>query len=464
MSKKVFTKKILLIILLVVFVALISIFKNRILDSSRNNLENKNKVNNSDQVIPALPSIYGQYSIKFSDIDFNLNFVGMINDGLAMYYVPKGQNADSKSQLIINQYGKKISAKDLSSGIVKQSKENGDELLLPFTAPDTQKRESYYITSKTAGDSDGKNTTISVIKIFENNGFTYAIIYQQKIEGSDKVDTKNISDKWIMDNLEKIGNAIETIDLTVPDSFYNKNRELFNSLSKSNKYSSLKWETETIKENNNYADIKMEYPVFINGTEVKELNKLIKNIIDTNLSSDKELVARWLKDEQQGIGTDGEKLTEKFCTGSSEYHIYCSVNLYSSFKINSIINDIISLELVVTDFTGGGNGNHSRSITINYDLKSNKELKASELFCNSNYADALLKIAEIDLANQYSYLEAGAIFDNTIPVADNFKNILLEDSGLSLVFQPYEVNSGSAGIVKVFIPYSSVNNLICLPK
>ena len=119
---------------------------------------------------------------------------------------------------------------------------------------------------------------------------------------------------------------------------------------------------------------------------------------------------------------------------------------------------------MVTDFTGGGNGNHSRSITINYDLKSNKELKASELFCNSNYADALLKIAEIDLANQYSYLEAGAIFDNTIPVADNFKNILLEDSGLSLVFQPYEVNSGSAGIVKVFIPYSSVNNLICLPK
>jgi hypothetical protein len=175
------------------------------------------------------------------------------------------------------------------------------------------------------------------------------------------------------------------------------------------------------------------------------------------------MVAEWLKDEKMGIGIDGKKLTDPFCIGVEEYHIYCSVNLYSSFEINSIINDIVSLELVVTDYTGGGNGNHSSSITINYDIKSNRELKADELFCNSDYSNELFKIAEIDLPNQYSYLEAGTIFDNTTPKEDNFKDILLDELGFILVFQPYYITPGAAGIPKVFVPYSSVSNLICLP-
>ncbi len=463
MPQKNIIKNILIIITLFVTVVLISIFINQLLNSSKNNVENKNKVINSDQPTPISSTIYGQYTIKFSEIDYNLNFVGTINDGLAMYYVPKGENVDSKSKLIINQYGNKISAKDLSNGILNQSKENGDELLSPFTAPDKQERESYYITTKTAGDYYGENTIISIIKVFEDNGSTYSIIYQQKIVGRDKEDVKNIADKWIIENLEKIGSAIENIDLAVPVSFYNANKEIFNNLSKSNKYASLKWKTETIKENNNYADIKLEYPVFIGGGEVSGLNKYIKDIIDKNLSSDKQMVAEWLETEKMGIGIGGEELTDPFCVGAEEYHIYCSVNLYSTFEINSIINDIVSLELVISDYTGGGNGNHSNSVTINYDLKSDKELQASELFCNSDYANELFKLAEIDLPNQYSYLEAGTIFDNGTPKADNFKNVLLNGSGFVLVFQPYDITPGAVGIPKVFIPYSSVSNLICLP-
>lgn len=463
MPKRNAIKNTLVIIVLVVILVLISFFINRLLNFSRNNVENKNKVINSDQLTAVRSTIYGQYSIKFSEIDYNLNFVGTINDGLAMYYVSKGENVDSKSKLIINQYGNKISAKDLSNGIFNQSKENGDELLSPFTAPDKQKRESYYITTKTAGDYYGENTNISIIKVFEDNGSTYSIVYQQKIVGKDKEDAENIANKWIADNLEKIGAAIEKIDLAIPVSFYKTNKELFNNLSKSNKYASLKWKTETIKENNNYADIKLEYPVFIGGNEVEGLNKYIKDIIDKNLSSDKQMVAEWLETEKTGIGIGGGELTDPFCVGAEEYHIYCSVNLYSNFEINSIINDIVSLELVITDYTGGGNGNHSNSITINYDLKSNKELRVNELFCNSDYANELFKLAEIDLPNQYSYLEAGAIFDSGTPKANNFKDILLNELGFVLVFQPYDITPGAAGIPKVFIPYSSVSNLICLP-
>lgn len=460
----------LLVVLVIIFFVSLKLFTNEVEQSSILPVTQNNKVEDETPTAGSGKNIYGpESSIKFDGNNYDLYFVEPINNGLAMYYEPKEQGDSSKSELIINQYGNKVTAKGLSGSIIKESEENGDELYSPFAAPDSHGRESYYITSKTSWDYDGKYPTIYVMKIFEDSGFTYSLIYKQKLEGKDETDTKNISDKWVADNLIKIDSAIETLDLSDQISFYNTNKELFNRLSKSNKYTSLKWKTETIKEDNANAAISIEYPKFTGGTEVVKLNELIKTLATENLSSDKELVNDWIKNGKSWIDENGVKQYEMYppdlwsCRDAKEYDYECSVNVEVEYKINSIINDIVSLELIVTDYTGGGNGNHSRSITINYDLKSNKELKVNELFCNSDYTDALFKISEIDLVNQFSYLEGGAIFDNEIPKADNFKNILLNEWGVTLVFQPYQVTSGAAGIVKTLIPYSSVNNLICLP-
>jgi len=426
----------LLVVLVIIFFVSLKLFTNEVEQSAISSVTRNNKVEDETPTVGISENIYGlESSIKFDGNDYNLHFVEPINNGLAMYYEPKEQGDVSKSGLIINQYSDKVTAKGLSGGIIKASEENGDALYSPFNAPDDKKRESYYITSKTVRDDDGKNITINVMKIFEEAGGTYSIIYQQNIDGENEVEVNNISEQWIIDNLIKINGAIETLDLSNQISFYNTNKELFNKLSKSNKYTSLKWETETIKEDNANAAISIEYPKFIGDTEVLKLNELIKTLATENLSSDKELVNDWIKNGKSWIDENGVKQYEMYppdlwrCRDAKEYDYECSVNVDVKYKLHSIINDIVGLELVVTDYTGGGNGNHSRSITINYDLKSDKELKANELFCNSDYADALFKISEVDLVNQFSYLEAGAIFDNEIPKADNFENILFNEWG-----------------------------------
>lgn len=460
----------LLVFLVIMFFISLKYSVNEVEQNSILPVTQNNRAEDEKPIVESGKNIYGlESSIKFDGNNYNLYFVEPINNGLAMYYRPKEQGDSSKSELIINQYSDKVTAKGLSGGIIKESEKNGDELYSPFTAPDSHGRESYYITSRTSWDYDGKYPTIYVMKIFEDSGFTYSLIYKQKLEGKDEADTKSISDKWFTDNLIKIGSAIETLDLSGQISFYNTNKELFSRLSKSNKYTSLKWKTETIKEDNANAAISIEYPKFIGGTEVVKLNDLIKTLATENLSSDKELVNDWIKNGKSWVDLDGVKQYEKYlpdlwsCRDAKEYDYECSVNVEVAYQINSVINDIVSLELIVTDYTGGGNGNHSRSITVNYDLKSDKELEASELFCNSDYADEFFKIAEIDLVNKFPYLEAGTIFDNEIPKADNFKDILLNEWGVTLVFQPYQVTSGAAGIVKTLIPYSSLENAICLP-
>lgn len=235
MNKKFYVKNKLLFLLFLVFVFSISFLLYQIFGSSRNNVNNinneqnekkdlgiKSNLYNNRQDQQVFSSIYGKYSIKFSDDDFNLSYVEAINNGLAMYYLPEGKNANSKSKLIINQYGNNVTAEELSGGIIKESNENGDELFSPFTAPDSKGRESYYIASKASRYYDEENATIYVMKIFEDSGSTYSIIFSQEINGEDKADVQNISETWILDNLIKINGAIEKIDLTIPTSFYKK--------------------------------------------------------------------------------------------------------------------------------------------------------------------------------------------------------------------------------------------------
>ena len=106
--------------------------------------------------------------IKFVDNNFSLYYIEEINHGLAMYYSPNEENFKSKSKLIINQYGKKIKAKDLADGVITESEGRGATLYSPFTAPDSKKREAYYIAFREFIDERDENpTTDYLMKVFE---------------------------------------------------------------------------------------------------------------------------------------------------------------------------------------------------------------------------------------------------------------------------------------------------------
>ena len=120
------------------------------------------------------------------------------------------------------------------------------------------------------------------------------------------------------------------------------------------KYPQLTWKTEIVKEESDRASIDIEYPQFNGGEIVQKLNKHIFNILNTIIEGDRGLLKKMLL-------TNPESFLSK---------IYLS----SHYRVIGVSKGIVSLELVVTDFTGGGNGNHDTPYTINWDLKSDKLL------------------------------------------------------------------------------------------
>lgn len=263
--------------------------------------------------------------------------------------------------------------------------------------------------------------------------------------------------------IPKADTLVRVIDVNQP--LTTSKTEVSVALSKSNKYSSLKWQTATIQEENRHAGINIKYPEFIGGLEIEPLNKYISDLVFKKLSDDKASVQDWIKSDEFGVchGPLGEL----------DYYPECSVLLNNDYKVYSIINDVVSLELVFTNFTGGGNGNHDESVIVNYDLKTNRPLKTSELFCHPDYLNKLAPIVKVnlndivrpilDIGGEIASDERKSIEKATNPASDYYNNILLGYSGLTMVFPSYSVTSGGIGIVRVFVPYIKIADTVCLP-
>lgn len=216
----------------------------------------------------------------------------------------------------------------------------------------------------------------------------------------------------------------------------------------------LTWYNAVIKHVEPNIDIDTSYPQFIGQKSAKlnqYLNDLIKNLIEDHKVRLKELLDT----------SNGE-------IGYST-HIY----LTSTYRVTGVTNGVISIEFIVTDFTGGGNGNHDYPITINWDLKSNRLLENSELFCKKDFISTLVPLVRKEIVRNFSnskYMEQPLdpaiiswVNSGTENDTDNWQYFVLNKKGLVAVFSSYQVTSGASGIVRALIPYSDIPNLICLP-
>lgn len=271
-------------------------------------------------------------------------------------------------------------------------------------------------------------------------------------------------------NVPKTDNSAEVVEVNQA-SVTPKGKAVTILHSKSNKYSSLKWQTVTIQEKNTHAKVNIKYPKFIGGSDIEPLNKYVNGLVLKILSDDKALIRDMLENPESTWTKNNSP-----CEGEiSDYYPSCSVILEDSgYKIHSIINDVISLELTFADFTGGGAGNHEKSIIINYDLKTNRALKANELFCDTDYPAKLAPIVKASLLNDIMkpYLDIGGetasnerelIETATNPTSDNYNNILLEYTGITMVFPSYSIGPGIIGISYASLPFSKIPNIVCLP-
>ena len=218
-------------------------------------------------------------------------------------------------------------------------------------------------------------------------------------------------------------------------------------------YPLLKWQTYEILEKKGRTSINMKYPYFLgnkNSWRLANLNKYIETYIQSIIARDRKIL---------------EEILIKYPNDDS---FGSTISLNSIYRIIDVKNGIVSLELVETSFTGGGNGNHSKPFTINWDLKSDKLLTADQVFCSENYQEEVLPVLQKLL---FERLYSGFYPKGKLPEPDNWNTpksydweyFLLKKDGIVAVFPPYEVSSGASGIVRVFIPNSDIPNFLCLP-
>ena len=216
-------------------------------------------------------------------------------------------------------------------------------------------------------------------------------------------------------------------------------------------YPKLSWNNAGgIMKKESQVDLDIIYPNFTGDDTTRKLNQYIFNLISKIIEDDRKLMSVPSADRQND-----------------------TISLTSRYRIVGVTNGVVSIEILLTDFTGGSNGSHDTSVTINWDLKSNRLLKNSELFCNKNYIDKLIPLTEESI---FKKLYGSDYMKDFVPnendswtkkgianKVDNWDNFLLANNGLVVVFQPYRVASGASGVVRAFIENKDIPNLICLP-
>ncbi len=411
-----------------------------------------------NEKIKIISDVLGGHQIRFADQDLKLKgFFSPEDNVMSAIYSDDILSYQPKHEITIYKYYNKISASEVFDKellYIAKGAYNGRYLK-------TNQYDGNYLIILSDLNYDSSAVSLYLIKIFEKDGHTYKILYQKNISE----DVVNIAKTWVdadykilLDEFKDI-DAFSSIDLSYVQQIFNDSLKIKENLSKNNIYKEIKWETKTIKESNSYADINLEYPEFKEFSSASNLNKIITDIILGTLEEDRKLMEDWKKDEKNSY-TDDEGTVISDCYGDQDYFYNCSVNLYSSFKVKSIINDIISIEIILTDYTGGGNGNHSYPKTIIYDLKNGKQLFIDDLFCGDDY---LGKVKEILKAN----LVTGSVFDNSLGyltdevLLSRLREASFNDFGLTLSFSPYIFTPGAYGIYNVFIPYVLLENNLC---
>jgi len=319
----------------------------------------------------------------------------------------------------------------------------------------TNEYEDNYFIALSSLNYDSSLAELSLIKIIENNEGVYKITYSKYV----KENVLDTARAWVDGDYHNLLSEFDNIDLSYINEVFKNSLRIKNKLAKNNIYQDVKWDTKNLKEDNAYARVNLEYPEFKGFNSANDLNKIIRDIVLGTLEKDRKFIEGWKLDEKNTF-TDDEGNVISDCYGDQDYFYSCSVNLHSSFEVKSIINNIISIELILTDYTGGGNGNHSYVKSIIYDLKNGKQLSLDKLFCGNGYLD---RIKEILKAN----IITGPVFNNNLDyltdevLLSDLREASFNDLGVTLSFNPYVFTAGAYGIYNVFIPYSLLEDSVC---
>lgn len=128
---------------------------------------------------------------------------------------------------------------------------------------------------------------------------------------------------------------------------------------------------------------------------------------------------------------------------------------YTEGKFTASRKDILSYTAVKYTYTGGAHGMTSE-VALNFDRKTG-DLITEENFFKDGYVPALTKLLTRHLPEALdSPADTAALFLKEIEPNGNFS---ITDSGITYIFNQYEIAPYSMGIIRISIPWEEIEGL-----
>ena len=199
--------------------------------------------------------------------------------------------------------------------------------------------------------------------------------------------------------------------------------------------------TKTVRETQEIPKFTLEinYPYFEGSSEYESFNLEIINTIASLQSDFLEVVnnnEEWRSQNMPELGSD----------------------LFVDYEVFNASNGLLSIRFSFGEYIAGAAHPNSFQFTRNYDLYSKSFLTLDDLFTpGSQYLE---KFSEYCIG----YLEENGILDwpetGANPVPENYENWNIQQDGILITFNPYQVASYAAGPQWVLIPYSELEPYI----
>jgi hypothetical protein len=196
-------------------------------------------------------------------------------------------------------------------------------------------------------------------------------------------------------------------------------------------------------------ELSAEYPQLSGAANAASFNQLVKTRITNE-------VARFRKDMSAISQADLKMLPE----GANNY-------IDIGYDVEYADDDLINLNFVRSEFTGGAHPNYN-FLTVNYDLKNNRELKLAELFkpgakylaTISAYATKNLRRRTFPESGENLGLAQDIFADGATAKAENYARWNITKKGLLFIFDPYQVGPYAAGAQYVVVPYAALKSIV----
>src|SRR3972149_2483158 len=129
----------------------------------------------------------------------------------------------------------------------------------------------------------------------------------------------------------------------------------------------------------------------------------------------------------------------------------------SGYQIHAATQSLVSLEMDLSIYHAGAAHPLPSTLTVTFNLESGQPLTLADLFTpGTDYLQRLAELAQKQLHARGSLLFEGGLQ----PTAENFQHWVVNDRGLTLIFDVYQVTAYAAGPQRITIPFDQLTGLL----